>query len=179
MTRPIVTREQMLRRVAFFKDLKPSRRPLIDAVLPQFERDNYNVIGRGVTEDSTMEVAIPDAKDFHLTIVRAEPGKGSDLHVHETVEVFLILTGNWLVIWGDRGENELAVGPWDVVSVPVGIMRGFRNVTPVDAYMVAILGGTDPGRVTWNDELMAAVRARGFDIDASGNIKSPGADATP
>ncbi len=173
MTRPIVTREQMLKRVARWKDLKPSARPLLDAALPEYVRDNYNVIGRGVTEDATMEVAIPDARDFHLTIARAEPGKGSALHAHKTLEVFVALTGNWSIIWGDQGENELMIGPWDTISVPTGIMRGFRNDSPVDAYLLTIIGGSDPGRVTWSDALLAAARAKGFDLDADGNIKTP------
>jgi len=175
MSRPIVTKEQMLRRVAFFKDLKASNRPLIDAVLPQFERENFNIIGRGVTEDATMHVAIPEAEGFHLTLVKAAPGKGSDLHVHQTVEVFVPLTGNWSFQWGDDGENELRIGPWDVISLPTGIMRGFRNETPVDAFMLTIIGGTDPGKVVWNEKLLAAVRSIGYQIDEHGAISKAAA----
>jgi hypothetical protein len=42
----------------------------------------------GVTEDASLRPAIPDARDFNLTYVKAEPGKGAALHSHLTVEVF-------------------------------------------------------------------------------------------
>jgi len=51
MASRIVTREEMLQRVARFKELTPSSRPLVDAVLPQFNREIFNIIGGGVTED--------------------------------------------------------------------------------------------------------------------------------
>ena len=36
------------------------------------------------------------------------------------------LTGSWSVQWGDQGENELVLGQWDVISIPINVMRGFR-----------------------------------------------------
>jgi len=172
MSRPIVTKEQMLSRVAFWKDLKSSRMPLVDAVLPQYEREIFNVIGRGVTEDATMEIAIPDAKDFHISIVRAGPGQGSALHTHQTLEVFVPLTGRWSIQWGDEGEHELEIGPWDVISIPTEIFRGFRNESEADAVMLAVLGGDDPGHVTWSPEILTAVRERGYELGPDGNIRS-------
>lgn len=170
MTRPVVTKDEMLERAAFFKDLKPSALPFLDAAMPEYEREIFNVIGGGVTEDANAAVAIADARDFHLTMVRAEPGKGSALHSHTTLEVFVPLSGTWAIIWGDAGENELTIGPWDVVSVPTGIMRGFRNDSDADAVLLAILGGTDPGRVTWAESIVEAARMRGVALDADGNV---------
>lgn len=171
MNRPVVTREEMLKRVAVFKNLKSSSMPLIDAVLPQYHREIFNVIGRGVTEDARMEVPINDARDFHVAIIKAEPGKGTGLHTHETLEVFMPLTGTWSVQWGDHGENELSINAWDVISIPTKIMRGFRNDSKEQAHMLSILGGTDPGRVTWNDQVLEAAKARGYELDAEGNIR--------
>ena len=37
--------------------------------------------------------------------------------------------------------------PPSLVSVPVGVLRGFRNVGERHAYLMAILGGTDAGKV--------------------------------
>ena len=164
MTRPVVTKDEMLARTAFFKDLKPSTLPFLDAAMPEYERQIFNVIGGGVTEDANAAVAIADARDFHLTVVRAEPGKGSALHTHTTLEVFVPLSGTWAIIWGDEGENELTIGPWDVVSVPTEIMRGFRNDSDVDAVLLAILGGTDPGRVTWAESIGLAARKLGHKL---------------
>ena len=168
--RPVVTPEEMKQRVAIFSRLKSSSMPLIDAVMPEYNRDIFNIIGRGVTEDASMEVAINDARDFHMAVIRCEPGKGTGLHTHETLEVFMPLSGTWSVQWGDDGKNELTIGPWDVISIPTKIMRGFRNDSPGEAFMLSILGGTDPGRVTWCDRVMAAATKAGYALDDHGNI---------
>ena len=170
MASRIVTKEEMLGRVAVFKQLTPSARPLVDAVLPQFNREIFNIIGAGVTEDATMKVPITAVDGFHLSIIKAGPKKGTGLHNHTTAEVFMPLTGTWSVQWGDEGENELTLGQWDVISVPTGIMRGFRNESAEEAYMLAIVGGDDPGRVDWAKGVMSAVREKGFDLDDKGKI---------
>ena len=70
-----VSREEMLKRVAFFKDLVPSRKPLIDAVLPQFQREIFSIIGGGVTEDPEVLPSITAVDGFHLSIVKCGSGK--------------------------------------------------------------------------------------------------------
>jgi mannose-6-phosphate isomerase-like protein (cupin superfamily) len=45
-----------------------------------------------------------------------------------------------------EGEEEVMLEPFDVFSVPPGIMRGLRNVGTEPAHILAILGGTDPGK---------------------------------
>ena len=165
-----VSREEMLQRVAKFDSLQSSSRPLVDAVLPQFHREIFNIIGSGVTEDPTMKVPITAVEGFHLSIIKAGPGKGTGLHNHKTVEVFMPLTGRWSVQWGDEGENELVLEQHDVISVPVGVLRGFRNDGEQEGLMLAIVGGTDPGKVDWADSVRSAVRERGFDVDEAGRI---------
>src|SRR6266700_285295 len=129
MASRIVTRDEMLRRVARFKELTPSSRPLVDAVLQQFNRQIFSIIGGGVTEDASMKVPITAVDGFHLSIIKAGPRKGTGLHNHSTVEVFMPLTGTWSVQWGDEGENELTIGQWDVISVPA-LAASWQRVTP-------------------------------------------------
>jgi mannose-6-phosphate isomerase-like protein (cupin superfamily) len=161
---------EMRARVAVFRELTPSARPLIDAVLPQYQREIFSIIGGGVTEDAAVQPPITAVEGFHLSIIRAAPGKGTGLHNHQTVEVFMPLTGTWSVQWGDAGEHELTLGQYDVISVPVGVLRGFRNDGAAEALLLAIVGGTDPGRVAWAENVMAAVRGQGFDLDDRGKI---------
>jgi len=170
MSRPTVSKEQMLERVAVFKQLRSSGRPLIDAVLPQFQREIFNIIGGGVTEDPSMSVPITAVEGFHMSIIKAGPQKGTGLHNHKTVEVFMPLTGTWSVQWGDDGENELTLEQYDVISVPVGIMRGFRNDSPHEALLLSIVGGDEPGQVEWIPSIRAAVREQGFTLDDGGKI---------
>jgi uncharacterized RmlC-like cupin family protein len=176
--RKSVTKEEMRRRVAKWGEINPSSIPLIDAVLPEYNRQIFNIIGRGVTEDATMDVAIDDAEDFHVAVIKACPGKGTGLHTHKTLEVFMPLTGTWSVQWGDQGENELTINQWDVISIPTGIMRGFRNDSAEEAVLLSILGGTDPGKVEWAESILGKVRAKGYDLDDNGNIIALAKQAT-
>src|SRR5437899_6920440 len=157
-------------RVARFKRLTPSRRGFVDTAIPGDERLIYNVIGRGVAEVSTLRPAITDARDFNLTLVRNVPGNRVGLHDHPTVEVFMPLTGRWGVYWGDEGENEVILEQWDVISVPPGVMRGFRNAGAEDAFLLAILGGSNSGHVTWSPKVVETARQHGSGLDARGNL---------
>ena len=80
------------------------------------------------------------------------------------------LTGRWGVYWGDDGENEVMLEQWDVISVPPGVMRGFRNAGTEDSFMLAILGGSDAGHVTWSPKVLEAARRLGVDLDTTGNL---------
>ena len=161
----------MMRRVARLKSLKASRLAFVDTRIPGHEREIYDVIGSGVTEDAKSRPAITDAQDFNLTYIGAKPGNGAALHSHSAgVEVFIPITGTWAVFWGDQGEHEVILEQGDVVSVPPGVMRGFRNTGNAPAYLMAILGGTDAGRVTWSPAVLEKARATGLGLDAAGNL---------
>ena len=162
--------EQMAERVARFDQLRASPQAFVDTRLPGHERDIYNVIGRGVTEDSSLRPAIGDAQGFNVTYTSAEPGNGAALHAHPTVEVFIPMSGKWSVYWGEDGDEEVILGPWDVISIPPGVMRGFRNVGNGHAYMMAIIGGTDSGRVSWADSVLERARESGLGLDGQGNL---------
>jgi quercetin dioxygenase-like cupin family protein len=165
-----ISRQEMLKRVARFKDLEPSEYAFLDSKIPGHERLIYNVIGSGVTEDASLKPAIAEASDFNVTYVKAEPGKGAALHSHPTVEVFTPLSGKWAIFWGDNGENEVILDAWDTISVPPGVLRGFRNAGHEDAHLMAILGGTDAGRVTWQPEVLEKAKQTGIRLDEHGNV---------
>src|SRR5437763_14592522 len=101
-----VSKAELLRRTARFTELRSSRQAFIDSKIRGHEREIFNVIGRGVTEDTTLNPAFTDARDFNLTYVRAEPGGGAALHAHTRVEVFVALSGEWGIDWGDGGEHD-------------------------------------------------------------------------
>jgi mannose-6-phosphate isomerase-like protein (cupin superfamily) len=161
-------------RIAHFSDLTKSPQAFVDTRLPEHARDIYNVIGPGVSEDPALLPSIADAQDFNLTYEGAEPGKGAALHDHPTVEVFVAMSGRWAVIWGANGENEVTLEPFDVVSVPPGVMRGFRNDGDTHAILMAIVGGSNSGKVTWSKSVLERARASGLDLDDDGNIVETG-----
>ena len=164
------TVEEMEGYVARFKDQKSSHKAFIDTRIPGHEREIFSIIGNGVQEDPDMRPPIPP-QDFHLAMIRSEPGKGAALHSHLTQEVFMPLTGRWAIFWGPEGEKEVELGPYDVISVPLHVMRGFRNVGNETAMMLAVVVGHDPGRVGWPDSLKDMARAAGLVIDEDGNLR--------
>ena len=163
--------EEMLSRTARFKELVPSKEAFVDMRIPGCERDIFTVIGSGVTEDVTITPAITAAEDFNVTYIGADPGKSGSLHSHDTVEVFFAMTGRWSVFWGDKGDQEMILEPLDMVSVPAGVMRGFRNIGENYAYMMTIVGGTDAGRVLWPEAVLMKARETGLKLDADGNLE--------
>ena len=164
------TVEEMEGFVARFKDQKSSHKAFVDTRIPGHEREIFSIIGNGVQEDPDMRPPIPP-QDFHLAMIRSEPGKGAALHSHLTQEVFMPLTRRWAIFWGPQGEKEVELGPYDVISVPLHVMRGFRNVGNETAMMLAVVGGHDPGRVGWPDSLKDMARAAGLVIDEDGNLR--------
>src|SRR5438105_184122 len=65
-----------------------------------------------------------------VSIAECEPGNGPGLHRHlNTVENFLCLSGRFEIAWGDKGEHTLVLEPLDLVSVPLGENRSFRNIS--------------------------------------------------
>ncbi|MCC7048370.1 MAG: cupin domain-containing protein [Alphaproteobacteria bacterium] len=162
--------EALRARVARFKDLQSSSEAFIDTRIPEYNREIYNIIGRGVTEDAKLKPAIEDNRDFNLTLMKSDPGKGSSQHDHQTIECFVALTGKWAITLGDNGEEAIILEPFDVFSVPPGVMRGVRNVGAEPAYILTILGGTDPGRAKWSQQINEKGRALGLHVDENGDM---------
>jgi mannose-6-phosphate isomerase-like protein (cupin superfamily) len=157
-----ISTEEMLKRVARFDEVKSCASAFCDTLIPGHEREIYNMIGHGVMDDPTMNPVITDAKDFHVNFIKAAPGRGAASHTHPTIEVFIPMTGKWAVYWGDDDENEVVLGPCDVISVPPGVLRGFRNVGTEEHVLLSILGGTDPGRVVWNPKVLEKAKQTGL-----------------
>ena len=65
-----------------------------------------------------------------LTIAECEAGNGPGLHRHlNTVENFMCLSGRFEIAWGENGEHALVLEPLDMISVPRGENRRFRNIS--------------------------------------------------
>lgn len=150
------TIEQMEARVARFAVLRPTD-DYVDAGIPGCERTTYRVIGDGP------DAALP-AGNFHLNLVRCEPGKSAPLHSHLTQEVFIALTGRWEVFWGPTGERHVILDPWDTIAIAPGLSRGFRNISSEPAYLMGMASGRDPGNISWPAQVRAAALAVGVSL---------------
>jgi quercetin dioxygenase-like cupin family protein len=142
--------------VARFRQLKPTA-DYVDAAIPGCERTTYRVLGQ--RPDAPLQ-----AEEFHLNIVCCEPGKAAPLHNHLTQEVFVALSGCWEIFWGPEGARKLVLEPLDTISIPPGVSRGFRNVSPQPALLMGMAGGRDPGHINWPSQVRAAARAVGVEL---------------
>jgi len=147
---------EMETRVARFRSLQPTD-DYLDSAIPGCERTTFRVLG-------TQPAAPLAAEDFHLNIVRCEPGKAAPLHSHLTQEVFVALSGRWEVFWGPSGERNVLLEPWDTISIPPGLSRGFKNVASEPAYLIGMASGHDPGNIDWPAQVRAAALAVGVDL---------------
>lgn len=163
----------MAGRVARFADLEPSSALFIDTVLPGYARTIWSIVGQNVGENREARPAIPP-DGFHLAVIEAEPGNGSALHTHTTVEVFMALSGRWQLFYGGAGELDVTLEEMDVCSVPPGVWRGFRNIGEGAGRLLVLVGGTDAGRLTWAPEILEQAHARGGVLDADGYMPEPG-----
>ena len=162
--------EDMKKRYAKFSEMKLSKQAFVDTRLPEHERDLYNVIGNGVSEDPELKPSIDTVEGFNIHYVGAEPGKGAALHTHTTVEVFFAMSGKWSVYWGENGENNIELDTFDIISVPEGVMRGFKNIGDSYANLMAILGGNDPGKIGWAKSVLDLAEKSGLRLDSSVKI---------
>ena len=151
-------------RTGRYKRLKSSAKAFIDTRLPNGEREILTVIGRGVIEDAEHAPPIKDNRDFNVAYVRAKHGCGATLHIHETNEVFIPLKGAWGVYWQNKNgtRHEAVLKEYDTISVPISVSRGFRYLGRGEGLMLAIVGGTDPGRVHWPKETVAEAKKHGL-----------------
>jgi hypothetical protein len=62
----------------------------------------------------------------------------------------------------------------DVASVPPGVWRGFRNIGESPGRLLALVGGTDAGRLTWAPAVLEQARDLGAILDEDGFMPAPG-----
>jgi mannose-6-phosphate isomerase-like protein (cupin superfamily) len=173
-----LSREEMMKRVAFFKDLRGFDGGLPDSRMAGCIRTLYNVIGfqppkdRGgavtspVGDEASQLAAIKISEGFNLGYCRAKPGNGPMMHNHDTNETFIPMTGTWRCSWENpKGESEFVdVGPLDVVSFPAGVARRFENITPggpdEEAILMFVIAGDGP-RAEFTGRSMAELEAAG------------------
>ena len=154
------TLEEMQKRVARFATLKGSSQGLPDMEHPEGMRTLINVIGftapteggivhSPVGSSASAAAAIPIDEGFNLGFARAKPGCGAFAHVHDTNETFIPLTGHWRFFFNEGHEQgHVDLQPYDVVSIPPGVARGFLNITEgdpeVESLLLYVIAGIQP-----------------------------------
>lgn len=172
-----VSLEEMEAFVARFANLRGSDEAYVDSRLPGHRRFKINLIGMGVVEavdapELRPNIPLP-AHGFNLGMIQAERGNGAALHAHRTEEVFMPLIGRWAIVWlTEEGEKEIVLEPFDAISVPVGVYRGFRYVGEGKGTLLTLIGGPDAGRVDWHPSVVAAAAETGLSRDEVGSLEA-------
>jgi mannose-6-phosphate isomerase-like protein (cupin superfamily) len=175
MDEPRIAPAEMARNVARFGALKGSSEAYLDSRLPGHRRTKINLIGMGVVEaeaDPALRPAIPlPAHGFNLGMIVAERGNGAALHAHKTEDVFMPLVGAWTVLWREgEATHEIVLQPFDAISVPIGVYRGFRYDGEGKGVLLTLIGGPEPGKVAWHESVLAAAAATGLGLDSLGRL---------
>jgi uncharacterized RmlC-like cupin family protein len=93
-------------------------------------RKVYPVMAPADYQGRSAGAPVKGPRGLIVSIAECEPGNGPGLHRHlNTVENFMCLSGRFEIAWGDRGEHTLVLDPLDMISVPRGENRSFRNVS--------------------------------------------------
>ena len=183
------SREEMMQRVARFKELKGSDGGLPDSPLPECRRKLYAVIGfqppmtdnaattSPVGADASAMPAIAIAEGFNLGYCKAKPGKGPLMHNHDTNETFIPITGKWRCEWNEgQAMEHVDLDALDVISFPVGVARRFMNVTydepGKEHLLMFIIGGNQPQA---EFTPLAMQRCEAFSREPAARRKSPAA----
>lgn len=176
-----ISNEEMVQRIARFEEVQKRGIPLmfIDSILPGHQRMNYSVVGDTASENPEFDAILTQPHQFQIGMVKAPPGSGPALHTHDYIEAFMPLTGQWRFYWGntpDEIEGETTIGPWDFVSLPPNLWRGFENIGDEDAWIFAVLephshfAFKDP---YWAPQVIEEARTYGFEADESGKMIKP------
>lgn len=143
-------------------------------------KENYSIIGPGVTSSDDQVVNLPEAHGFNIGAAAMPNGVTNNLHIHFTAEVFIVQQGEWTFRWGSNGENEVIGRKGDIVSVPTWIFRGFTNSGPDDGWLFTILGGDNTGGVIFHPEIIREAAEYGLYISSENRlIDTSRGDAVP
>jgi mannose-6-phosphate isomerase-like protein (cupin superfamily) len=129
--------EQMQARVARFDRLRSYQRQNFEAhnippgaVEKVTARRVYPVMAPADYQGRSAGAPVKGPRGLVVSIAECEPGNGPGLHRHlNTVENFFCLSGRFEIAWGDQGEHTLVLEPLDMISVPRGENRSFRNIS--------------------------------------------------
>jgi uncharacterized RmlC-like cupin family protein len=148
-----VSPAEMATKIARFREIEPQGGPLAEKLgipLAAYQKmtaeDFYLLMSSpklgGPFADRP---AISDDQNMIVAIVKCSPGQGPYLHAHyNTYENFMCLTGRFRISWGDKGEYETFLDPYDVIAVPKGVVRTFANASDDTAYILGFIRGDKP-----------------------------------
>lgn len=153
-------------------DFVSCNQAFIDCRTPGSDRkQNYSMIGRGVTQSSGQVVNLQEPHGFQIGAAAMPRGVTNNLHLHFTAEVFLCFRGEYLLRWGAAGEQgELVLREGEIASIPTWIFRGFTNIGPDDGILFTALGMDDTGGIIWGPSVLEEAKGHGLYLTANNQL---------
>jgi len=76
---------------------------------------------KGATGEAAPVIGGDGGEVFTVNMVRCPPGDSPLLHAHHTTrETFLCMNGRFAIKWGDEGEHEITLDPYDMIADKFG-----------------------------------------------------------
>lgn len=159
-------------RLVRYADLKPCFNAFVDTRTPGSDtKENFTIVGPGVSENPNQHVHIPEPHGFNIGGARQPPGCLNSQHSHNTAEVFVVHSGQWRFLYGvDATDAYVDLSPGDTISIPVRMFRGFKNTGDTPGFLFAVLGGDDPGKVTWAPSVFKLAEQYGLVLLEGGRL---------
>lgn len=166
------TQAAMESRLVRYADLVPCRTAFLDTKTPgSTEKENFTIIGAGVSESADQHVHITEKHGFNIGAARQPFGCINSQHSHDTAEVFVVHSGHWRLPFGPNKEDgSIDIGPGDVCSVPIHMFRGFEKLDQGKGFLFTVLGEDDPGKVTWAPAVFEAAADHGLKLAKGGKL---------
>ena len=185
-----ITAEQMEKYIARFSDMKPLSSSYDASMgIPKeaYETMTAKTLYLLMAPENqggpmAQNPAIVTQDKMSVIIAECPPGNRPPLHAHhQTKETFFCLDGRFRIRWGDAGENEIYLDPYDMIAVPPGVVRDFTNVSDETARLLVFITGESEGnfndiemtpaeserlRGQFGDEVVDRFREIGISFDA-------------
>lgn len=168
-----ITAEEMKARISRFSDRRLNPAYIADpaipaeayrAVLPAL----YLMTGRAPNySPGDAAPSLLGTGGASMAVAECSPGEGAPLHVHlRSTETFICLKGRFEVRWNDAGEDRIVLDPFDTITIPPGLYRGFRNVLDETSLLLVVSTGEteDDGLIVSPDESKQITERFGSDV---------------
>ena len=138
-----------------YAELVPCRTAFIDAHTPVRIKENFTIIGGGVSESADQHVHIKDTPGFNIGAAGQPPKCRNSLHRTGPRKCFRFVRP-MAFFWGRWGDaGDVILEPGDIFNIPTGMFRGFENIGSDYGMIMAILGGDDAGGgVVWAPQVI-------------------------
>lgn len=183
--------EELEKRIARVDDLTANKAEFVERLGIPIEAYEY-VAAQSIyllmakpkpAEKQNSQPAIEGPAGASFYVVETPPGDGSLPHAHmRTWESFMPQTGRYRIDYGRDARHSVTIEPFELLSVPPGIIRCFTNIEDHDARMFVIIQGEDDAAALndvifppeigeeivrrWGDDVLAKMETLGFGFDA-------------